>query len=232
MTLPTTAPVSAQLRVLADPIWAAQFEHPFVRGLSDGSLDVERFGMWLKQDYLFLIEYSRSLASAVVRAPDLATMRGFSNVLPETLTSELELHRSYVATFGITNADLERESMAPTTQGYADFLLRTAATGDFAELVAAVLPCMWGYSELGQALHRKGLPDDERYARWIETYSSAEFAELAQWCRDLLDRIASGLPSDAMSRVAHAFLTSSKYELAFWEMAWHGERWPSETLLG
>lgn len=230
MALPTTAPVSAQLRVLADPIWAAQFNHPFVKGIGDGTLDVEKFGMWLKQDYLYLIEYARLFGYAIARSPDLATMRKFADLVTTTLNTEMDLHRSYVAEFGITVEDLEREQMAPTTQGYTDFLLRTATTGDFAELVAALLPCVWGYSELGRALRRKGLPAEERYARWIEMYSDPQFAELAQWCRDLLDRVAGGLPADAMNRVSRAFLTSSRYELAFWDMAWRGERWITESL--
>ena len=33
-----------------------------------------------------------------------------------------------------------------------------AATGDFAEIVAALLPCMWGYSEIGRALQAAGPP--------------------------------------------------------------------------
>ena len=81
----------------------------------------------------------------------------------------------------------------PTTQGYTDFLVRTAAQGDFAELAAALLPCMWGYAEIGQALSARGRSPDDRYARWVQMYASAEFAELADWCRALVDRLGAGL---------------------------------------
>ena len=217
---------SARLRRLAEPIWQAQHGHPFVRGIGDGTLDPDKFGFWLRQDYLFLIDYGRCLGCAAARAPDLATMNRFAELLHETLRTEMDLHRSYVAEFGITVADLEGERKAPTTQGYTDFLLRTAATGDFPELAAALLPCMWGYSELGLELVRRGLPTEERYARWIGVYADEAFAALAGWCRELVDRVCAGLPEDAWLRVAEAFLTSSRYELAFWEMAWHGEAWP------
>jgi thiaminase/transcriptional activator TenA len=43
------------LRALAEPIWRAQHEHPFVRGIGDGTLDLERFKRWVRQDYRFLI---------------------------------------------------------------------------------------------------------------------------------------------------------------------------------
>jgi len=43
----------------ASAIWEAQHQHPFVRGIGDGALTLDRFQFWLRQDYLFLIEYSR-----------------------------------------------------------------------------------------------------------------------------------------------------------------------------
>jgi thiaminase (transcriptional activator TenA) len=216
---------SAQLREVAVPIWEAQHAHPFVRGIGDGTLDVERFGHWLRQDYLYLIDYARLFAAGVLRAPDLPTMTTMAQLVHEILHTEMDLHRSYVAEFGITPEDLEQETKAPTCQGYTDFLLRTATTGDFAELLAALLPCMWGYAEVGQRLAERGMPEDERYARWIGMYASEEFVELARWCRELVDRVAEGLPVDARERMEAAFVTSSRYELAFWEMAWSGERW-------
>jgi thiaminase (transcriptional activator TenA) len=49
-------------------IWEAQREHPFVRGIGDGTLGLERFKFWLLQDYVFLIEYARLLALAAARS--------------------------------------------------------------------------------------------------------------------------------------------------------------------
>lgn len=215
-----TTTASTRLRALAEPIWQAQHDHPFVRGIGDGTLDPDKFGYWLRQDYLYLIDYARVFAYAAIRSPDLETMTRFSSLMQATLTDEMALHRSYVAEFGITEADLEAEQIAPTTRGYTDFLLRVAATGDYTELIGALLPCTWGYSEVGLTLMARGLPDEERYARWITLYASPEFADLAAWCRSLLDTICDGLPPTAMARVEDAFLTSSRYELAFWEMAW------------
>lgn len=217
---------SAHLRRAADPIWQAQRRHPFLRGIADGTLTLERFSFYIRQDYLFLIEYARLLALGAARAPDLATMTRFSELTSEILTTEMDLHRSLAGELGIPAAELEAESPAPTTQGYTDFLVRTAAHGDFAELAAVLLPCMWGYAELGQVLAAEGRSPDERYARWVDTYASEEFAELAAWCRSLVDRLGGALADEGRARLRRAFLTSSRYELAFWEMAWNGERWP------
>ena len=212
---------------LAQPVWEAQRSHPFVQGIGDGTLDIEKFKFWVRQDYLFLIDYARLLALAVARVPDLDSMRRFADLVQGTLNVEMDLHRSYAAEFGISIAELEAEEKAPTTRGYTDFLLRIAAVGEFSELIAALLPCIWCFSDIGQRLAQGPGPADERYAKWIEMYSSEEFAELAVWCRALVDRVAAGLPEDTLRRMEDAFLTSSRYELLFWEMAWRQERWPA-----
>jgi len=214
------------LRVQAEPIWSALHAHPFVRGIGTGSLDTAKFGFWLRQDYRFLIDYARLFGAAVLKAPDLESMTRLSMLQHEILGREMELHRSYCAEFAITPDDLEQTPKAPTTQGYTDFLLRTATTGDYAELLGALLPCMWGFSEVGVALADRGYPDDDRLRRWINVYADPEFAELAEWCRELLNDACEGLPRRLMDRVERAFITSSRYELAFWEMAWIEETWP------
>jgi thiaminase/transcriptional activator TenA len=213
-------------RALADPVWRAQHEHPFVRGIGDGTLDLARFGHWVRQDYLFLIEYCRLFGLAAARAPDLDTLARFADLLQATARTEMDLHRAYAREFGISEAELAAEPMAPTTRAYTDFLVRVAATGDFAELAAALLPCMWGFAEVGQALKARGLPAEPRYARWIEMYADPAFVALGEWCRELVDRLAAGAPEDARDRMAAAFLTSSRYEYLFWEMAWRREHWP------
>lgn len=211
---------SEELREAADPLWRAQLEHPFVRGIGDGSLPLDRLRLWVRQDYRFLIEYCRLFALAAARAPDLDTLTRFADLLHSTAHTEMELHRAYAGEFGISQAELAREPMAPTTRAYADFLIRVAATGEFGELAAGLLPCMWAFAELGAALKARGLPEDPRLARWIEMYSDPEFAALGEWCRGLVDRLAKDAGPALRERMREAFLISSRYELAFWDMAW------------
>ena len=211
---------SEQLRQAAAEVWEAQHEHPFVGGIAEGTLDPDRFRFYIRQDYLFLIDYGRLLAVACARAPRLELMERFADLAQSTLRTEMELHRAYAAEWGISLAQLEAEQPQAATRAYTDFLLRTAALGDFAELVAALLPCMWGYSELGQRLAQQPPPPEPRYARWIEMYSGEEFARLAGWCREVCDEAAAGAAEDGRQRMREAFLASSRHELDFWEQAW------------
>jgi thiaminase (transcriptional activator TenA) len=125
-----------ELYEAARPIWDAQLEHPFVRGIADGTLDPEIFQRWVLQDYLYLKEFARIFAWAVAKAQRLESMAWYSEVLNLTLNTEMELHRSYASRFGITPEDLEAAEMWPTTRAYTDFLVRTAADGDMADLLS------------------------------------------------------------------------------------------------
>jgi thiaminase (transcriptional activator TenA) len=212
-------PFSAQLRRAADPIWRAQHEHPFVRRVGDGTVAMDGFARYVRQDYVFLVEYARLLALGAARAPDLATMRRFADLAQSILGDEMELHRAFAREFGIAESDLEAEEPAPVTRAYTDFLLRTATLGSFAELAAALLPCMWGYAEIGQRLAgRDPPPADPRCARWIATYADPEFEALAAWCRGLVDSLAADAGEAERARMRRAFLVCSEHELAFWDV--------------
>jgi thiaminase/transcriptional activator TenA len=214
--------LSRRLLEAAKPLWEAQLEHPFVRGLGDGTLEEERFAHWVRQDYRYLVDFARVFAWAAARADRLESMGWYAKVLDLTLNTEMQLHRDYAARFGISEAELEAEPVWPTTRAYTDFLVRTAAEGDMADLLAALLPCAWGYAWIGTALAERGRPADDRYAEWITQYSSPEFLEAAEWLRGELDRVGEGVGPEKEARLREIFLLSTRYEGDFWQMCWEG----------
>jgi thiaminase/transcriptional activator TenA len=203
--------------------WKQQLEHPFVRGIGSGDLAVERFKNWIHQDYVYLKDFARIFAWATAKAPSLDQMSWYTAVQDMTLNTEMALHREYAEKFGVTEDELEATKKWPTTQAYTDFLVRTAADGDLADLVAVLLPCAWGYAWIGRQLEADGLPDEERYAEWIRTYASEEFQESAEWLKQEMDSLAEGCTEDEQERLMDRFLRSSEYELRFWEMCYQGE---------
>ena len=214
-----------ELAPLHDEVVSGIVDHPMVAGNGDGTLDPEPFRRWVKQDYVYLVEYNRVFALGAAKAPDVGRMGTFAELLHETLHTEMDLHRSYAAEFGIPETELEATEPSPTTRGYTDFLVRVAALGSFGDLVAALLPCMWGFNETAERLAADGLPDEERYAQWIETYTGEEFAELADWCRALLDDVAADAPERTRDRYRELFHTSARYEYRFWDAAYRDEGW-------
>ena len=208
-------------------IFARVQAHPFVRGIGDGTLPVERFRFYIEQDYVFLIEYARVLALAVAKGRELAGMGFFAELLHATLNVEMALHRGYAAKFGIAEADLAGATAAPTTYAYTRHLLATAYAGSPVEIAAALLPCQWGYGEIGRALAAAGAPADRPlYAEWIAAYAGEEYHRLVAGLIAGFDALAAQEGDAGRRRLADIFLISSRYEWAFWEMAWRLETWP------
>jgi thiaminase/transcriptional activator TenA len=218
--------ISDEFRRAAHAIWEASYAHPFVQGIGDGSLSEERFRHYLAQDYVYLIDFSRFFALAAAKARALGAMERFASLLDETLHFEMDLHRSLCAEFGISREALEQTCPAPTCLGYTSFLLRVAYEGEMAAMLAALLPCSWGYGEIGLRLKGQGFPAVPHYAKWIETYASPEYQQLVEWLRALFDAAAGEMQGAARRRLHEIFDTSSRWEYLFWEMAWRVEDWP------
>lgn len=217
---------SERLRDSARQVWEACFEHPFVQAIGRGDLDETAFRRFLVQDYLFLVDYARVLAFASAKAPDLTAQTWFAKLLHGTLTVEMDLHRRVCREWGIAPSDLERAEALPTTVAYTSFLVRTAAAGDIGELAASLLPCQWGYADIGVRLKERGLPEHQRYAAWIESYADPGYVELTEWLRRFVDTLGDPIDDVTYLRWRRIFRTTLQFELAFWEMAWSGERWP------
>ncbi len=207
-------------------LWRAILDHPFVRGIGDGTLGRDRYEFYLKQDYLYLIEYSRSLAIAAAKGESLSEMRQFSSLLSLTLTTEMELHRKTCAAFGIGPQELERTEPALITTAYTNTLLRTCYEGTDGNLFAVLLPCEAGYVEIAEHLSSRGAPEPEHYRSWIETYSSPEMKELVNWLSDRMNSVASRGQSQDRERWHRLYRTSARFELLFFQMAWEMADWP------
>ncbi len=217
---------SDTLREHASKIWEREHQHPFVVELGDGTLPLEKFQWYMKQDYLFLIDFSRVIALAVAKAETFEDMGWFARLLHETLNTEMSLHVSFCEEFGISESDLLATRLSPTTLAYTDHMLANAHSGTIAEVAATLLPCSWGYAEIGQALEAHGMPTHQPlYCRWIEMYSAPEFGELAEWLRSFIDRTALGLSDAKRERLIEIFVTNSKYEYLFWDAAYRMEDW-------
>ena len=215
----------AEIRHGTEPLWRSILGHPFVRGIGDGSLARDRFEFYLKQDYVYLIDFSRVFGLAAVKSSALSDMEFFATLMNSTLNSEMELHRRTCAAFGISREALEDTRKAMITSAYTDYLVRTCLEGDLADILAVLVPCACGYAEIGSALKANGLPDNAFYKDWIETYSSDEFVGFADMLIERLNVHAEGAPERLKERWRRLYELSARYEYLFFDMSWKMEEW-------
>ncbi|MEL6678487.1 MAG: thiaminase II, partial [Pseudomonadota bacterium] len=204
------------------PDWGAYTRHAFVAGLSDGTLPRAAFLHYLRQDYVFLIHFSRAWALAVVKAGNLAEMKQAAGTVDALVNHEMQLHLQTCAAAGISAADLEATREEAENLAYTRYVLEAGFSGDFLDLMAALMPCVLGYGEIGARLGQEATADT--YRDWIDTYAGAEYQTL---CSDvgamvdqaLADRLgATWAESPRMATLTDRFATATRLEVGFWDM--------------
>ena len=207
------------------PVLERVLDHPFLRGLGDGSLDRAPFRFFIIQDAIYLRDYARALALLGARAPDEPLLLLFTRHAIEALEVERALHDELFGAFGIDPRSAVTSEPAPTCLAYTSYLLRVAHGGSFAEAVGAILPCYWMYGEVGRALLAGGSPHP-LYQRWIEAYADPHYGEVVEEVLRAVDHLWPDLGAGERALVAAHVGQTSRYEWCFWDMAWRQERWP------
>jgi thiaminase (transcriptional activator TenA) len=217
--------ITRELWTAMAPIYATILRHPFVAGLTDGSLPRDCFRFYAVQDALYLREFARALSLAAARAPEDDWIVMFNEHAAGALRVERMLHEGFFKEFGLTPADVAATPMAPTNVAYTSYLLAVAYGAPYHEALAALLPCYWIYWEVGKTLERATSPDP-LYARWIATYASSEFGAVVQAVLAATDAMAERLQPPERDAMRRHVLTTTRYEWMFWDMGWRQESWP------
>ena len=213
--------VSTRLHDAATPVWEACLRHPFVTGIGDGTLDMEKFRYFMLQDYLYLFDYARVFALGVVKARDPELMRVFAANVDAILGGEMKIHRAYMKRLDITEEQVFAVKPALANLSYTNYMLSVAQTGGPMEIVASILACSWSYAEIGQALAAiPGAADHPFYGEWIRGYASEEYAATNQTLIELMDSLAADAGEEQLAYLTDVFVNCSRYELGFWDMAW------------
>lgn len=201
-------------------VYEAILAHPFLTGLTDGTLPREAFRHYVVQDSHYLRGYAKALAVCAAKAPDESATVMFAQHAAGAIAAERDLHASLLDELGTLD-----DEIAPATQAYLSYLLATAHGGSYADAVGAVLPCYWIYARVGATLLEAGSPDP-LYARWIAMYGGEDFQGVVDAVLAETDRTAAALSEPDLARMRRHFATTARYEWMFWDGAHRRERWP------
>ena len=215
----TSHPFFTSLCADCHALHAGSLAHPAVRGIGRGDLPRADFRAYLEQDYCFLLCYARVLAHAVAAAPDRATATRLAELLRATLAVEVDALAALYTRVGGDPARLDTVEPAPACRAYTEHLETVAAGGSLLVILAGILPCQWGYREIGRALQAAGPPVNGPYADWIAEYAGNDYGALVDWLLDRFETLAAGGSEHERQVARDAFRASSAHELAFWDVA-------------
>lgn len=197
--------------------WETYIEHPFVMQLAQGTLAKSCFQHYLKQDYLYLFQYSRALSLGIFKADNFNQIRA-AHRANEALLSEIELHIDFCHQWGISIEELTNLPESPACVAYTRYVLDCGIKGGLPELYAALAPCMLGYAEIGRRLSSRDRVENNPYQAWIDTYASDEFQQAAQEFATMFDALCVDLTEQQLANLEQIFTTATRMEIAFWEM--------------
>ena len=210
------------LRREAGPVWRDYTHHAFVEGLRDGTLPRRAYLGYLKQDYVFLVHFSRAWALAVTKAETIDEMRACANTVQALIVEEMGLHIETCAAEGISEAELFATEEAAANLAYTRYVLDAGHSGDFLELLAALAPCVFGYGEIGARLAAERA--ETPYGDWIATYAGDDYQRTCREIGGLFDAAIlrrlgeKPVATPRWPRLVERFATATRLEVGFWDM--------------
>ena len=211
-----------RLLAATEEIWAEYHTRPFVRGIADGTLDEEKFRYYMVQDYLYLIDYAKVFAIGVAKARDPETMRLFAGYVHQILDGEMDIHKGYMQRLGIPLEEAERAPVALDNLSYTSYMLRVAYDEGPAEIAAAILSCALSYEYIAKEIVARdpAAADHPFYGEWVRGYADPGYAASNQVLVDLTERLTRDYSEAQLEHLTEIFIACSRYEGAFWDMAW------------
>ncbi len=207
------------------------YDHPFLAGLRDGSVEPAAVRHYVGQDHQYLTAYLRCYGLGMALAPDRSWAAYFHDKAGFLLDDESHAHHAMCDFLGVTYEEAQTHRLAPSAQAYVDHM--TAAGRDsLGVLLAALLPCPWTYIWsarrfwLGERETTPGaLGDDHPLAGWWQFYAAERTEDVLTDLRARLDALAADAGEAERARMERAFELSCRHEIRFWQMAWSLEHW-------
>ncbi len=208
-----------------DGIYQQICEHPFITGLTDGTLGRNQFHHYLVQDAHYLRGYARALEGCATKAPIASEKAMFAEHAEVAITAEAELHAGLLAELAPGVEPAAAQPLTPTTRAYVSYLMSVTASGSYSEAIAAVLPCYWIYARVGEHLQRHGSPEP-LFQRWIDTYAGDEYQAVVEAVLAVVDRVGALAPATEWEAMLGHLHTAARYEWMFFDAAYRMEDWP------
>ena len=204
--------------------WNSYIKHDFVIKLTSSSLNKKIFLNYLIQDYLFLIQFSKAWSLAIVKSDTLDEMKVAANTVNGLINFEMDLHIDLCGSYGISKIDLENANEENENIAYTRYVLEAGYSGDLLDLLAALIPCVLGYGEIGLN-NAKVIPEDYMYHKWLKTYSSKEYQKICDQVANMFDNAIllrldkNYKDSYKWNSIKKIFRKAVLLEVDFWNMA-------------
>lgn len=212
-----------QMSAAVKDIWDQYYTHPFVKGIENGTLDKEKFRYYIKQDYLYLLEYTKVFGIGIAKSKSTEMIRLFASYIQLLTDGEMDIHRGYMGKFGITEKEIADTPRALDNLSYTSYMIRVAYEEGEAEILAALLSCAYSYEMIARNIVKNNpkATEHEFYGDWITGYSDDAYSNENKILIETLEKLTSHYTDEQKRHIVDIYVACSRYELAFWDLAWN-----------
>lgn len=206
-----------ELKAAVADVMPKIYQHPFNQALANGSLAIEKFIFYLRQDALYLADFSKALALTATRLPHDHQRALFTQLATDALKAERDLQVTLLKKYSTPMPNIHQQS--PSCFMYTNYLLRMASTSTAEEAVASLLPCFWVYQQVGQRALAQKIPHNP-YQAWIDLYSSHEFNHSVDLMIATVNELSAQASLQCKQKMLSAFRLATLCEWQFWQGAY------------
>lgn len=201
-------------------LWDTMLDHPFLTRTRDGEISHDTFANWMQQDYLFVEAAIPFMAALMPRGPK-EHWEPLTGVI-QALQKELRLFEERGREAGV---ELRAAPPSFTCHAYIQFLMATAYQSSYAEAYTVLYAAEKAYHDSWLVV-KAGLDEASPWYPFVENWAGEDFAAYVSYLEGELNKLAESAGPAERERMAELFELTTRYEIAFWDMALTGGGWP------
>ncbi|KCV81992.1 thiamine biosynthesis protein Thi4 [Actibacterium atlanticum] len=198
--------------------WHAATHHAFTDALTNGTIERDIMAGYLQQDYLFVEEFVRLLASAVAHAPTLADGVPGAQFLGLICGPENTYFLRSLEALGVPEAN----KAAPETAAFQALMAEARTSGSYAQMLAVLSVAEGVYLDWASPFADRANDLPFWLGEWITLHCGAGFEGVVAYLRGQLDKAWHKLDAAEQAKVESLFTRAVQLERAFFDAAWAG----------
>ncbi len=166
--------------------WDAATDHPFCKELAEGTLPLDKMRWYLVQDYKFVDEFVRLLATTIAHAPTLADGVPMGQFLGLVTSTENTYFLRSFAALEVSQAD-QNVSAAPATRSFQSLMHTARTSGRYEQMLAVLIVAEWSYLTWANRFETYSADLPFWFSEWIDLHTGDGFESIVAHLRDQLD---------------------------------------------
>ncbi|MBQ7042030.1 MAG: thiamine phosphate synthase [Muribaculaceae bacterium] len=203
----------------SEGIYKAIIEQKFIKKLSDGTLELERFARYIAQDEIYLKNYYQQMFALAEMMDTPENKELFTSFAKSGMEGEKHMHEFLINKYNIcTNVPASE-----VTTNYNNLIKAGISSGNQCIALATMLPCMWIYNRVGLHILNTAILENNPYKEWILEYGNEEFTNGVNIVLEIIDKWAENVDSATRDKMRQFYLKAALCEYAFWDYGYDGD---------